>query len=260
VITAGAIQSSSVTYARFGSAESVLSKHWAGKVRNSTYATTETGTSLNWSGYATVQTLGATGAGTVTQALGTWIVPTATGPASGSSFSSCWVGIDGFTSPTVEQIGTEQDYISGAPVYFAWFEMFPAGSIEIIGFPVAPGDSMSASVTSLGSGVFELALRNNTAGFTVVIPTSATTNPNALMSSAEWIVEAPSDIVGILPLAELSEVVWTGACATVGGTQGPICSPARDDVALTMVNVNAVPISTPSDPTCNCTAFIVVQP
>ncbi len=259
-MTAGAIDSISATYARFGSAESVLSKHWAGKVRNSTYATNETGTSLNWSGYATVQALGATGIGSVTQALGTWIVPTATGPASGSSFSSCWVGIDGFTSPTVEQIGTEQDYVSGVPIYFAWYEMFPAGSIEIVSFPVSPGDSMSASVTALGGGVFELGLRNNTQGVSIVIPTADTTNPAALSSSAEWIVEAPSSGGGILPLAELSEVVWSGACATVGGTQGGICSPARDDVALTMVNSDDTALSTPSATTCDCTAFTVSQP
>jgi hypothetical protein len=249
-----------VTYARFGSAESVGSRHWAGRVRDSTLSATATGDSLNWSGYATVQSLGATGIGSVTQVVGSWTVPTVTGPATGISYSVNWVGLDGFTSPTVEQLGTEQDYVEGVPTYFAWFEMFPAPAIEIVGFPVSPGDSISASVTNLGSGVFQLGMRNNTQGVSVVIPTADTTNPDALSSSAEWIVEAPSSGMSILPLAQLSTVDWSGACATVGGVQGSICSPNRDDIALTMIDSNAAPISTPSALTCNCTAFTVSQP
>jgi hypothetical protein len=60
--------------------------------------------SENWSGYAV------TGA-SFTQAMGSWVVPTANcskSPASRSSnvYSSFWVGLDGYTSSTVEQIPT----------------------------------------------------------------------------------------------------------------------------------------------------------
>ena len=59
-------------------------------------------TSTNWSGYA-VQTK----SGAVTAVAGSWTVPTVSG--SGTGYSAIWVGIDGYQSSTVEQIGTEQD-------------------------------------------------------------------------------------------------------------------------------------------------------
>jgi hypothetical protein len=262
VIDASSSTLISATYARFGSADSVGSRHWAGdrggpRLHSDSLAT---GTSSNWSGYVSVASLGATGIGTVTQVVGTWTVPTVTGPATGITYSSSWVGLDGFASPTVEQIGTEHDYVDGVPQLYAWYEMFPAGSVEIVGFPVSPGDSMSASVTYLGGGVFQLGMTNNTQGVSVLVPTADTTNVNALRSSAEWIVEAPSSGGGVLPLAELSTVYWSKACATINGVQGSICSPNRDDVELTMINDDSVPISVPSALTCNCTAFTVSQP
>jgi len=58
-------------------------------------------TSSNWSGYAVTA-----GRSTVTDVKGSWIVPPVS--CSGSNqYASLWVGIDGYNSSTVEQIGTD---------------------------------------------------------------------------------------------------------------------------------------------------------
>src|SRR4051812_35832181 len=71
--------------------------------------------STNWSGYAAVTNLSSPAPNSVTAVSGSWVVPTVTGSRQGSSYSSAWVGIDGFSDSTVEQIGTEQDVINGVP-------------------------------------------------------------------------------------------------------------------------------------------------
>ena len=79
--------------------------------------------SLNWSGYAAETSFSSPKAASVAAVSGSWTVPAVSG--AGTAFSSVWVGIDGYSSGTVEQIGTEQDLSRGTPVYTAWYEMYP---------------------------------------------------------------------------------------------------------------------------------------
>src|SRR5438105_3519625 len=76
--------------------------------------------STNWAGYAVT---GA--AGSVSNVRGSWIVPAATCAAGETSYSSFWVGIDGFNSGSVEQTGTDSDCRNGVPTYYAWTEFYP---------------------------------------------------------------------------------------------------------------------------------------
>src|SRR5215831_6270848 len=55
-----------------------------------------TAVSSNWSGFAVLPP------GQVHSASGKWVVPSVSG--TGTSYSSVWVGIDGYNSRTVEQI------------------------------------------------------------------------------------------------------------------------------------------------------------
>src|SRR5574337_1127022 len=73
------------------------------KVKNST--------SINWSGYANTGT-------TFKVVKGSWTQPSVTCGASETSYSSFWVGIDGDTTNTVEQTGTDSDCSSGTPTYY----------------------------------------------------------------------------------------------------------------------------------------------
>lgn len=147
--------------------------------------------SENWSGYAV------TGSG-FTNAQGSWIVPKVKCGDTLEAYSAFWVGIDGYSSDTVEQTGTMSLCLLTEADYYAWYEFYPAGSVEITSVPVAPGDVISATVTYNGSD-FTITLTNETTGKTY---SKSATVAGAARSSAEWIAEAPSTTTGILPLAD----------------------------------------------------------
>jgi len=205
-------------------------------------------TSGNWSGYG-VPLEGSGDSDTFSQVSGTWNVPSVTGTGRSTTYSSCWVGIDGYSSASVEQIGTEQDWSSGKQKNYAWFEMYPAGGYQITGFTVNPGDSISAQVVYLGQttvqtgvgrhkgtalqDVFQLTIINNTRKQSYTVPTSYTTTSTMDRSSAEWIVEAPSS-GKILPLANFSPVNFSECYATGLIRSGAISDWAYDP--LTMVD------------------------
>jgi hypothetical protein len=185
--------------------------------------------SSNWSGYAVV-----TGNGGVSKVSGSWTVPSVTG--SGNAWSAVWVGIDGFSSNTVEQLGTEQDLVNGTPVYSAWYEMYPFYPVTISRWNVQAGDAISASVTALGSGSFLLAMTDTTVDGTVQSFSTTQTLHSAAQSSAEWVVEAPSSNSGVLPLANFGTVSITNASATLGNTAGPIDSASGQSYSVNMAN------------------------
>jgi len=107
--------------------------------------------SSNWAGYAAV-----TGASTRAFAArfvsihGTWIQPTASCVPGEPTFSAFWVGLGGYkvSSRALEQIGSEADCsASGEVSYYVWYEYVPAGPVTISRVSIAPGDTISASVT-----------------------------------------------------------------------------------------------------------------
>jgi hypothetical protein len=178
-------------------------------------------TSTNWSGYA-IQTSN----GAVTSVSGSWIVPTVSG--SGTGYSAIWVGIDGYQSSTVEQIGTEQDAGGGD---YAWYEMYPGASQTISSLAVSPGDNITASV-AYSSGMFTLTINDTTTGKSF---TTQQAGGNMQRSSAEWVVEAPTS-GSILPLANFGTATFTNASATINGTTGPINDSAWTPIAIDMAN------------------------
>ncbi len=164
----------------------------------------------NWSGYA-IQTPD----DAVSQVHGSWIVPTVT-CSGGAENSSVWLGIGGYHSNTIEQLGTEQDCRGKTAHYFAWYEMYPA-DVATLSLPVHGGDQIQANITYVGNHQFALELTNLSTGDTFL--TTETSN-NAPRSSAEWIVEAP----GVLPLADFGTARFADSQATISGTTGTISS------------------------------------
>lgn len=213
-------------------------------------------TSLNWSGYAAATSLRSPATGSVTAVSGTWIVPTLT-PLRGHTYSAFWVGIDGYSSGTVEQLGTEQDYTSLGQSNYAWFEIFPRNSFLIVGFPVNQGDQISASVKYKGKNVFVLSMTNHTQKVTTTIPTSQTTLKGAQRSSAEWIVEAPSTYSSVLPLADFGTGHFSNCTAIINGVTGPINSGNWMNDPLTMETQNGIQKAVPSSLTGGGESFTV---
>src|SRR5262245_30373652 len=190
----------------------------------------ETVNSTNWSGYAAETNLNSPAANAVTRVSGSWKVPTVTGKT--TAYSSVWVGIDGYSSGSVEQIGTEQDTTtSGATRYYAWWEMYPNPSVRITTMTISPGDAISASV-AYDAGAFTLQMTDNTTGESF----STTQTATAQRSSAEWIVEAPSSFFGVLPLANFGTATLSKAQATINGTTGAIDNGSWQNTSINMVN------------------------
>jgi hypothetical protein len=178
--------------------------------------------STNWSGYAVTGSNGA-----FTSVSASWTEPTATCTSSGGrrhrggsdEYAAFWVGLDGYSSDSVEQTGTDSDCDGTTPDYYGWYEMYPANPVYFTN-TVKPGDSISASVTFSGTETYTLVLKDNTEGWTQTI----TQNEAGLdRSSAEVITEAPSSDTGVLPLADFGTVNYTAATAngTSMGTQSP---------------------------------------
>jgi hypothetical protein len=195
-------------------------------------------TSSNWSGYAV------TGPNdSVTDVKGSWKVPAIQGACpSSTQYASFWVGIDGYDTKTVEQIGTDSDCQNGSATYYAWYEFYPkfAYSIPIA---IAPGDNISAEV-SYGKE-FTVSITNETTGKSWSHSEKVS---NANRASAEWIIEAS----GGQPLANFGSVDfgqdYTGVLprptcdATVAGSSGPIGSAAfaSNLVEITMKSNNTI--------------------
>lgn len=160
------------------------------------------GTSSNWSGYSAY---GA--AGSFNSISASWQQP-AVSCSTQNSYSSLWVGLDGYNDSTVEQTGTEADCIHGKPRYYAWYEMYPRGSIAV-NVPVHAGDQLNASVVYKGSNNFQLTLTNSTSGRTF---SASQRLASAQRASAEVVVEAPWSW-GTLPLANFGTANFSNALA-----------------------------------------------
>ena len=217
---------------------------------------TTSSSSTNWSGYAV------TGANeTYNSVSSSWIQPAVDCTAvPGNSYSSYWVGLDGFTSPTVEQIGTEADCVNHQARYSAWYEMYPSNPYEVgLKLRVNPGNRMSASVVytpatttttvrhgrtyvSTTPANYKLTLANNSLGQSF----STTISPRQTYSrsSAEVVTEAPYS-GGVLPLADFTVANYTSSLVN-GSPMGSL--PNLQDVIM---ENPAGMIATPSsfDPT-----------
>ena len=205
-------------------------------------------TSSNWSGYAAETSLANPSSNAVTSVSGTWQVPTVTGSGKGTTYSSVWVGIDGYSSSTVEQIGTEEDVSGGKASYYAWYEMYPNASVTLTSVSINPGDQISAEVQYETSGQFALSITDVTSRVSDTVYSAAPQTRRgtvaAQRSSAEWIVEAPSSGSGVLPLADFGQVTFTNASATIGTTTGPIDDSAWQFAQINMVSRSATEAST----------------
>ncbi|MGA3212294.1 MAG: G1 family glutamic endopeptidase [Terriglobales bacterium] len=179
-----------------------------------------TATSTNWGGYAVTGT-------DFTSAEGSWIVPTVT-CTSGDQYSAFWVGLDGYSSTTVEQTGTSADCAGKKASYYAWYEFYPAGSVEITSVPVKPGDKITASVTWNSGSSFTTKITDETTGKSY---SKTGTVSGAARSSAEWIAEAPCCTAGggILPLADFGTgefgLDYTSASGTNYATDSSMTGP-----------------------------------
>jgi hypothetical protein len=194
--------------------------------------------SFNWSGYADT----ATTSQTFTKVSGNWTTPSVKCSAE-DQITSDWVGLDGFSDSTVEQLGTISWCFQSTPTYFTWYEMFPAGTVEV-GTALKPGDKIAASVTRTGTS-YALKLTDSTTSGNNISVTKTCALATCLDTSAEWISERPSFSIGIVPQAHYNAFKLTSGAQTSSGKAGTIGGGPGVN-AITMIdatqtyNLNAV--------------------
>ena len=189
--------------------------------------------SANWAGY--VASPSATVGSRFSSVSGTWTVPAVACTAGRETHSAAWVGLggDSESAAALEQVGTDADCSrAGASAYAAWYELIPAGPVDL---PVSlhTGDRMSASVTVRSHDV-TLRIRDLSTGARLSITRHVS---SVDVSSAEWIVEAPSvcvaaDTCATLALADFGSVSFSSATATAAGHTGSIADPGWAATAL----------------------------
>ncbi len=203
-------------------------------------------TTTNWSGYVV------SGA-TFTAVTGSWIVPSVNCTSHAHDYYSAqWIGIDGDSSQTVEQDGTEADCFGTTAVYGAWYEMYGdnaiAGGNEVpLGYTVQPGDAISASV-SVASNEWTLTIADSTQSWSYSTPQIPFT---AAQSSAEWIGERPYVCYpcGLASLANFGSFRFTGASATTAGGAPTPTTGFPSYTPLDMVGSAKLAAPGPIDPT-----------
>jgi len=229
-----------------------IAPRYHGPIRDNTDHGNGTSTSSNWSGYAVLGSA-------FVWAKGSWVVPVAN--CSGvkrEQYAAMWVGLDGYTSTTVEQTGTDSDCVGAIPSYYAWYEFYPRASVEITSVPVKPGDSISAIVYyDSANATFYTEIIDVTTGKSFITGAKVS---GAVRSSAEWIAEAPCCTItgGILPLSDfgtvnfgedVSGVPVTNAASDQSTTAGIGGFPAVD-----VIEINKYGTST-SPQTSDCSAL-----
>jgi hypothetical protein len=137
-----------------------------------------------WAGYAV------TGSN-FSQVSGSWTVTAVDCTVSPNTDSSQWVGIDGWTSATVEQTGTDSDCHGSTPSYYVWYEFYPQNTIVISSVSIAPGDKFIASVVYDGSSLYTVTITNATTNetFSKQVEFAGTKGSTPQWNSAEWIME-----------------------------------------------------------------------
>lgn len=188
----------------------------------------------NWSGYADDNTTSLT----YKSVSASWKEPAVTcNSSSDTEAVAFWVGLDGYTSSTVEQDGTIAECVDGSIGYFTWEEMYPTQSSIVVGNSISAGASIHASVTYNGSAY---TLKLTVTGDSAANINTTLSCSSCTRTSAEWIAEAPggdSNTSGIYPMPDFTSVHFSGAKVTSSSGAGVISTNPDDEI--TMVNYPA---------------------
>ncbi|HVP21089.1 MAG TPA: G1 family glutamic endopeptidase [Anaerolineaceae bacterium] len=200
--------------------------------------------SRNWSGYAADK-------GTFTAVAGTWTVPNVSSGTDG--IDATWVGIGGVTSDDLIQAGTQAVVQSGQVTYSAWWETLPQASQDLP-LTVNAGDTVSVTITQQSDGTWQIVISDSTNDQLW----KKNLSYKSVLSSAEWVEEAPS--VGrrtILPLDNFGTVSFTNATTVENGQTRSIAQAGGQPI--TMDNGAGQALTQTSPLSANGTSFTITR-
>jgi len=205
--------------------------------------------SNNWSGYAVTRRHA-----TFRYVQATFFVPyvnCTVSPGRPRTYSSHWVGLDGFNSKTVEQDGFEADCRGSTPGYRAWYELYPRPETPISGIGIKAGDSITATVSySAPSRKYTLEVADNSTHRHFRISLRCQVKCNR--SSAEVISEAPTGVQRgndvLLPLADYQAVSYTNVAIADRSARGGLASPHWRATRILQVSASnsSTPVAVPT--------------
>jgi hypothetical protein len=189
----------------------------------------------NWAGYV------ATGE-KYNFVYGSWRLPEVNCAKGETSSSLTWVGLDGWSSGSVEQLGTSSICTNGKPHYGAWWETVPQNALQSIAHTAKDGDTMAAYVSSNAADTtYTLVIQDETRGWTST--TTANVSPADADATAEWIVERPACGSSCDLLSNFGTVNFSGALATGNGQIGSITSFPYSAVYMSNYGTNDATVS-----------------
>jgi Peptidase A4 family len=159
----------------------------------------------NWSGYALT-------GGPFTSISGTFTVASPMPGPQCSDQMAEWVGIDGFANSDLIQAGIDETApCDGDAVSIqAWWEILPGAEQPITSMNVSVGDVMEVIITNTSGHTWLITVDDQTTG----VYWHNTFQYNAPLASAEWIVEAPTQFMGITTIMPYTPVAFTHLSVT----------------------------------------------
>ncbi len=196
-------------------------------------------TSPNWAGYV------ARAAAPFTAATARWTEPPVSCAAGTDTAAAFWVGLDGYSNSTVEQIGVQAKCEDGIADYYAWWQMWPSPvhDLPVAAEPVHPSDVLTAAVARTGDN-YTLSLRSS-AGWQYTTVQQASADD----ASAEWVASSPPlcHTCRYALLTDFGRVGFRHVEAAAGGALRPLASFARSGgpISLTMTGPYGVTRAAP---------------
>jgi len=173
---------------------------------------------------------------------GSWTVLHLNGTGTTETADAAWVGIGGVTSNDLIQVGTNDTVsASGQVSVNAFYEMLPAPETPVATMTVGVGDFMSATISQLGSGQWQIKISDVTRGENFSIAVSYVSS----LSTAEWIEEDPSyGSGGLVPFDTFGSIDFAGATTEENGATQTLASAGGQ--AIILVNRHGRALATPS--------------
>lgn len=146
------------------------------------------------------------------------------------------------------QTGIDWVIQDGQAQYAAWFEWLPAYSTDF-NIEVNPGDEITMKVVASSKTSGTAYITNESTGQSVSHKFSGQT---ALCeTNAEWIVEDFESGSSLIPFAEYSQIQFTGAAYTHGGTTSGLSGSTLIDLVQNGQTLSTCSITSNSELTCD---------
>jgi len=210
----------------------------------------------HWSGYIVASDI-QNRSPVVSSVSASWTVPEIKS-SKNNTFSGLWIGIGGYGEETLIQTGTEQEYINGEFVYYAWYELLPDYLVRIPNIHVRAGDTITASISLINenTNTWSIEIADATQGQRF----KKTFVYNSSRLSAEWVVERPKVNDTFSTLADFGNVTFTDCKTTIDGNTGAISNFSYAQLVMYDEELQLVTISPLTDDGSSFTVSYLESP